>query len=357
MKKIKYFKSIFVLAFMLAIVGCKQEGLVELEVQLQFDFEKSIMDKMGAEKGAMALEQIYNPTANGTMRAPITYNGELCPGVVNSGTAPVQSCCGFGTAEFWFFSADAGDVVTIDVDRTNCEMDPIIVLYEGFGDDSTLTFITSADDGDTPACEPGCFSFADPSLVGIVLPTTGVYTLAVWDFISGGCAVPPLTYEVVVTGQNGCFVDTDGDGIPDPDDACPTIPGLPEFNGCPDTDGDGIPDPDDDCPTIPGPAANNGCPWPDSDGDGCPDDIDPHPNSNIDPTVVIDGCDSGVANVFVTDCSTMSDLIADCAEAAIDHGDFVSCVSLLTNEWKNAGYLIRSDKGDIMSCAGWSNIP
>ena len=210
MNKIKYFKPVFVFAFMLAIAGCKQEGLVELEVQLQFDFEKSIMDKMGTKEGALALEQIYNPTANGTMRAPIIYNGELCPGVVNSGTAPVQTCCGLGTAEFWYFSAIAGDVVTIEVDRVNCEMDPSIALYKGFGDDTALSFITSADDGDPPACEPLCFSFSDPIITGMVLPTTGVYTVGVWDFISGTCAVPPLTYNVVVTGQNVCG-DADGD--------------------------------------------------------------------------------------------------------------------------------------------------
>ena len=65
--------------------------------------------------------------------------------------------------------------------------------------------------------------------------------------------------------------DTDGDGIPDHLDECPTVPGLPQFNGCPDTDGDGIPDHLDECPDVPGPKENNGCPWPDRDGDGVPD--------------------------------------------------------------------------------------
>src|SRR5699024_8904616 len=54
--------------------------------------------------------------------------------------------------------------------------------------------------------------------------------------------------------------DTDGDGIPDKDDRCPEVAGLPEFDGCPDTDGDGIPDIDDECPNEPGPKENNGCP-------------------------------------------------------------------------------------------------
>ena len=71
-------------------------------------------------------------------------------------------------------------------------------------------------------------------------------------------------------------IDTDGDGIYDLDDACPTVPGLAQFNGCPDTDGDGIEDSKDDCPTIPGLAEFNGCP--DRDGDGIPDAKDACPD-------------------------------------------------------------------------------
>jgi OmpA-OmpF porin, OOP family len=81
-------------------------------------------------------------------------------------------------------------------------------------------------------------------------------------------------------------VDTDGDGIPDDEDACPTVPGVPDpdpkKNGCPkDTDGDGIPDIVDACPTVPGvpdpDPKKNGCP-PDRDGDGIPDDKDACPD-------------------------------------------------------------------------------
>ena len=72
---------------------------------------------------------------------------------------------------------------------------------------------------------------------------------------------------------NGC-PDTDGDGIADKDDACPEVAGLKEFNGCPDTDGDGVPDKDDKCPDVAGPAENGGCPWPDTDGDGVLDKDD-----------------------------------------------------------------------------------
>lgn len=70
-------------------------------------------------------------------------------------------------------------------------------------------------------------------------------------------------------------IDTDGDGIYDIDDACPTVAGLAQFNGCPDTDGDGVEDSKDDCPTVAGLVELNGCP--DTDGDGIIDAKDACP--------------------------------------------------------------------------------
>lgn len=78
----------------------------------------------------------------------------------------------------------------------------------------------------------------------------------------------------------GCPIpDTDGDGINDEEDACPNQPGLARYKGCPvpDSDGDGVNDEEDACPAIPGPIANKGCPWPDTDGDGIPDKDDACP--------------------------------------------------------------------------------
>ncbi len=69
--------------------------------------------------------------------------------------------------------------------------------------------------------------------------------------------------------------DTDGDGISDDKDACPTKAGLKEFNGCPDTDADGIPDNEDECPNEAGLAEFKGCP--DTDGDGVADKNDQCP--------------------------------------------------------------------------------
>ena len=80
-----------------------------------------------------------------------------------------------------------------------------------------------------------------------------------------------------VAKYDGCPVpDTDGDGINDENDKCPTVKGLAKYNGCPipDTDGDGINDEEDKCPTVAGVARYQGCPIPDTDGDGVNDEED-----------------------------------------------------------------------------------
>jgi hypothetical protein len=91
--------------------------------------------------------------------------------------------------------------------------------------------------------------------------------------------------------QAGGPPDTDGDGVPDGTDNCPAVanPGQQDADGdgigdaCdtaggpgePDADGDGVPDVRDDCPTIADPAQT------DTDADGVGDACDPCP---LDPT-------------------------------------------------------------------------
>lgn len=80
---------------------------------------------------------------------------------------------------------------------------------------------------------------------------------------------------------DGCPIpDTDKDGINDEEDKCPTVPGLAKYQGCPipDTDKDGINDEEDKCPTVPGVKEYQGCPVPDRDKDGIPDDQDKCPD-------------------------------------------------------------------------------
>ncbi len=82
------------------------------------------------------------------------------------------------------------------------------------------------------------------------------------------CPTIPGTIE-----DNGCPADSDGDSYPDLVDRCPDEPGLKEFFGCADVDGDGIGTLLDLCPEEAGPFATQGCPV-DTDGDGVPDSED-----------------------------------------------------------------------------------
>lgn len=81
------------------------------------------------------------------------------------------------------------------------------------------------------------------------------------------------------------------------------------------------------------------------------------PNSDRSPTVVIDGCDSGVTNARLDDGCTMADEIAACAAEAARHGGFVSCVAALTNVWKSDGLVSGREKGAIQRCAARADLP
>ncbi len=93
--------------------------------------------------------------------------------------------------------------------------------------------------------------------------------------------------------------DSDGDGIADVADQCPTEPGPPP-SGCPDGDGDGVPNIDDLCPAVYG-TAPDGCP--DTDGDGIDDAHD------LCPTVygtLPDGCPAAITGPGSSNTPTLT---------------------------------------------------
>jgi len=95
----------------------------------------------------------------------------------------------------------------------------------------------------------------------------------------------------------------------------------------------------------------------DDDHDGVPNDPDECPNSDLSATAVIDGCNSGVPNTLFPSGYTISDFIAACSDGASNHGQFVSCVSHMTNDLKKAGTITGQQKDAIQSCAGRADIP
>jgi len=63
--------------------------------------------------------------------------------------------------------------------------------------------------------------------------------------------------------DDGCpDPDNDGDRVLDGEDRCPLVPGVVAARGCPDKDGDTVADADDRCPDVAGDPAKAGCPAP-----------------------------------------------------------------------------------------------
>ena len=102
-----------------------------------------------------------------------------------------------------------------------------------------------------------------------------------------------------------------------------------------DSDGDGVPDDEDAFPDDP-------TEWADSDGDGVGDNSDPFQNSDTSPTIIVDGVDLDIMNVSFGDGSTMSDLLAEAIASGGQNG-----ISHLTDGWKKAGLISGAEKGAI----------
>jgi hypothetical protein len=92
--------------------------------------------------------------------------------------------------------------------------------------------------------------------------------------------------------------------------------------------------------------------YPDADLDMVADDAgDQCLGSDLRPTIVIAGRDTGVPNTFFTNGCTVSDLVGRCGTGAANHGAFVSCVAGLGNDLVKMGIVTGAQKGAIQSAA------
>ena len=89
----------------------------------------------------------------------------------------------------------------------------------------------------------------------------------------------------------------------------------------------------------------------DRDGDGVLDTPDACPYSNLSATVVIGTCDTSVGNPVNANGCSILDQVVKCAVGVQDQGEFVGCVSRLTDDLKNGGIINGSEEGAIQSCA------
>lgn len=110
------------------------------------------------------------------------YQGQLSPGVVVNGAvaATTDQATGVGF-HFWSFAGTAGSVITITGHRAEFGFDMSFALFEGIGTDTNnLSPLESADD-EVPE-PPGLEGpFSDPQLSNFTLPSTGFYTVMVFD--------------------------------------------------------------------------------------------------------------------------------------------------------------------------------
>jgi len=95
----------------------------------------------------------------------------------------------------------------------------------------------------------------------------------------------------------------------------------------------------------------------DSDRDTLADGEDVCPVSDMSEIVIIGDCNSGVQNFWFGIGCTISDAIALCAAEAENHGQFVSCVSLLTDFMIEEAIITGREKGSIQRCAAKAAIP
>jgi hypothetical protein len=94
----------------------------------------------------------------------------------------------------------------------------------------------------------------------------------------------------------------------------------------------------------------------DSDEDGVQDVDDQCPTSDLSPSVVINGVDTGIQNTAANPAGcTFTDLVQEmidtCLADAKNHGRFVRCVSHETNILKRAKTITGKQKGQIQRIA------
>lgn len=74
-------------------------------------------------------------------------------------------------------------------------------------------------------------------------------------------------------------------------------------------------------------------------------------------TVIIDGCDSGVANGFLDNLVQLSEGIGVCAAQTERHGQFVGCTAAFLGRARGDGVLTGPERADILECAREAEIP
>ncbi|MFH1076014.1 MAG: PEP-CTERM sorting domain-containing protein [Pseudomonadota bacterium] len=134
---------------------------------------------------------------------PITYNGQLSNGI--PGSALIDPAT---DTDYWWVEGTAGDVVTISMNRISnrdtdgddiydaSTLDPYVSLYQGYGDDTALTFLVDDDDSGSNLPPMVIGSGKNALITAYTLTATGKYTL----LASSSKSATYGPYQLTVTG-------------------------------------------------------------------------------------------------------------------------------------------------------------
>lgn len=165
-----------------------------------------------------------------------------------------------------------------------------------------------------------------------------------------------------------CDYDADGDGQGIGFDNCPLIPNPNQENNdgdefgdaCDDDDdNDGVLDSDDNCPLLSNPGQEDfdqdllgdSCDE-DDDNDGVADLYDQNDNSNLEATITIGSCDTGVKSNTLDSGVTMADLVDELESGEYKNlGQEIKSYTQLTNLWVQNGLISAVQKNSLLACA------
>lgn len=166
--------------------------------------------------------------------------------------------------------------------------------------------------------------------------------------------------------------DTDGDGILDEVDNCPSDSNPAQndndndFMGdiCDvDDDNDGELDITDNCSLVSnsdqddfdGDGEGDACDI-DDDNDGVLDAEDGTQFSNLEESIILNGCDSGVGNVEVSQGTFMSDLVDELESGEYKNlGQEIKSYNELVNAWIQEGLITAEQKSHLLNCVQSTN--
>lgn len=89
----------------------------------------------------------------------------------------------------------------------------------------------------------------------------------------------------------------------------------------------------------------------DTDGDGIPDAADACPASDVNPTLVLNGCGTGVTNTLDANGCTLADHFGAVGSSAKNHGEYVAVVTRFVNRLVDENLIETNKKGAVISCA------